>query len=168
MYEERFYRKKIKDDALITFQVQIEESDLWIISDVKLEGFAADQLKLYRAVLTDYGQRNPLFFESLKPIETDKNTHPIITEMIEATALAEVGPMASVAGAISKYVGGALLNQCKEVIVENGGDIYMKTLVDRTIAIYAGESKFSNRIGLKIKATDTPMTQLLWFQMMSS
>ena len=47
--------------------------------------------------------------------------------MIKASLAANVGPMASVAGAISEYVANDLLKMSQNVIVENGGDIYLKT-----------------------------------------
>ena len=68
-----------------------------------------------------------------------------------------MGPMAAVAGAISEFVGKGLLNFSSEVIVENGGDIFMQSQSDRIAGIYAGDSPLSQKIGLKIPAEDTPM-----------
>jgi len=57
-----------------------------------------------------------------------------------------VGPMAAVAGAISQYVGRDLGNYSDEIIIENGGDIYMKNKTDKHILIYAGNSPLSIRL----------------------
>jgi ApbE superfamily uncharacterized protein (UPF0280 family) len=71
---------------------------------------------------------------------------------------ANVGPMATVAGAIAEFLGRDLLKKgYKEVIVENGGDIFLKTAKTRLIGIYAGKSKLWNRLKLKIKPKDTPL-----------
>ena len=42
-------------------------------------------------------------------------------------------------------------------IVENGGDIYIKSNRDRIIGVYAGESPLSGKVGIKIRAGDCPM-----------
>jgi len=77
--------------------------------------------------------------------------------MVEAGKKAGVGPMASVAGAIAEFVGRELLAFSPEIIVENGGDIYLKSLTDRIVGVYAGKSPFTGKIGLEIKAKDTPL-----------
>jgi ApbE superfamily uncharacterized protein (UPF0280 family) len=41
--------------------------------------------------------------------------------------------------------------------VENGGDIYLKSLKQRLIGIYAGKSPLTGRVGLEIEGKDTPL-----------
>jgi hypothetical protein len=65
--------------------------------------------------------------------------------------------MAAVAGAIAEFVGKELLEASPEVIVENGGDIFLQSQKDRTIGIYAGQSPLTGRAGLDIKGKDTPL-----------
>jgi len=65
--------------------------------------------------------------------------------------------MASVAGAIAEFVGTELLAFTPEIIVENGGDIYLKSLGKKIIGIYAGESPLSGKIELEIDGADTPL-----------
>ena len=77
--------------------------------------------------------------------------------MLEAADKARVGPMASVAGAIAECVGSELLGFSPEVIVENGGDIYLRSLRKRVIGIFAGSSPLSGKIGLEINGRDTPL-----------
>jgi len=77
--------------------------------------------------------------------------------MAEATARVSIGPMASVAGAIAEFVGNELLAFSPEVIVENGGDIYLKSSEKRIVGIYAGKSSLSGKIGLEINGEDTPL-----------
>jgi ApbE superfamily uncharacterized protein (UPF0280 family) len=77
--------------------------------------------------------------------------------MIEATRPVGVGPMASVAGAIAQFVGEGLLRKTDQVIVENGGDIYLKTGRPVTVSIYAGGSIFSEKIGLKVPPHQMPV-----------
>ena len=77
--------------------------------------------------------------------------------MAESAARVGIGPMASVAGAIAEFVGSELLAFSKEIIVENGGDIYLRSLKKRLIGIYAGKSPLTGKIGLEINKEDTPL-----------
>lgn len=43
-----------------------------------------------------------------------------------------------------------------EVVVENGGDIYLSTRRPRVVAIFAGDSPFSMRIGIKVPGRERP------------
>jgi hypothetical protein len=65
--------------------------------------------------------------------------------------------MAAVAGAIAEAVGKDLLAHTIEVIVENGGDIFMKILRPRLVGVYAGESPFTGKIALEIRPEETPL-----------
>ncbi|UCD54038.1 MAG: UPF0280 family protein, partial [Dehalococcoidia bacterium] len=111
----------------------------------------------YRDSLESYIERHPAFLTSLEPLPVDDNAPHIVKAMSEAASKAEVGPMASVAGAIAEFVGTELLAFTPEIIVENGGDIYLKSLGKKTIGIYAGESPLSGKIGLEIDRADTPL-----------
>jgi hypothetical protein len=64
--------------------------------------------------------------------------------------------MAAVAGAIAEFVGKELLKYSGQLIIENGGDIFIKTDKERTIMIYAGDSPLSNKVFIKIKPEDMP------------
>ena len=75
---------------------------------------------------------------------------PFVKEMIRAAQKARVGPMAAVAGAMAEFVGRDLLPESPEVIVENGGDLFIQIPREVKIAIFAGPSPLSLRIGLKI------------------
>ena len=77
--------------------------------------------------------------------------------MSESAEKVGVGPMASVAGAIAEFVGNELSAYSAEVIVENGGDIYLKSLEKRIIGVYAGESPLTGKLGLEIDGEDTPL-----------
>ena len=65
--------------------------------------------------------------------------------------------MAAVAGAFAEFVGRELLRISPEVIVENGGDIFLKTGKTRLVGVYAGESPYTGKIALKVEPADTPL-----------
>ena len=65
--------------------------------------------------------------------------------------------MAAVAGAMAELVGKKLLDFSPEVIVENGGDIFMKISKRRRIGIFAGNSPFTDKLALEIDPGETPL-----------
>lgn len=75
---------------------------------------------------------------------------PVIRQMAAAGENAGVGPMAAVAGMVAQYVGKGLLADGPEVIVENGGDIFVRLLRPATIGILAGHSAISRNLGIRI------------------
>ena len=79
----------------------------------------------------------------------------IIREMCRASKLCGVGPMAAIAGAISEFVGEDLRVNSEEIIVENGGDIYIATNRERRIGIYSGSDKLPP-LSIKVKSENTP------------
>jgi len=111
----------------------------------------------YRRILEEYIGRHPSFLTSLEPVAVADGAPQIVTGMAEAAGKCGVGPMAAVAGAIAEAVGSKLLDFSPEVIVENGGDIYLKSLTKRLIGIYAGKSPLTGRVGLEINGEDTPL-----------
>ncbi len=95
--------------------------------------------------------------KSLSPVDIEEGAPRIIKDMISESCKAGVGPMATVAGAIAQYVGENLLSESSEIIVENGGDIFLKSHCRRVVAIYAGDSIFTQQIALEIEPDETPL-----------
>ncbi|MCX6009595.1 MAG: UPF0280 family protein, partial [Chloroflexi bacterium] len=91
------------------------------------------------------------------PCSVDEDAPVIVREMAQAARIAGVGPMAAVAGAIAEAVGKDLLVCTPQVIVENGGDIFMKLSRTRLIGVYAGGSPFTGKIALEISPEETPL-----------
>jgi len=139
---------------LVSFQIKEEESDLFIRANQELSFYARQAVSNFRKQIEDYIYSYPLFKSTLLPYSQDKKASEIIKSMIHTTALCGVGPMAAVAGAIAEFVGKELLNYSPEVIIENGGDIFIKSNKIRKVSIFAGRSPFSQRIILKIKAKE--------------
>ena len=157
MYEPRSYRHQIKDRDLFSFNVVVKETDLYIRARTDLGRKAYRLVSKYRDMLERYIEKHTVFLTSLEPLPIDENAPHIVKEMLEAASKAGVGPMAAVAGAIAEFVGDELLALSPEVIVENGGDIYLKSLKKRLIGIYAGKSSLSGKIGLEISGEETPL-----------
>jgi ApbE superfamily uncharacterized protein (UPF0280 family) len=157
MYEERTYRNLVKTDDLVKFEVVVKETDLLVRAERDLSKEARESVLKYRHQLETYIEIHPEFQKSLIPLMDDAYAPEIVQEMIRTSQLAHVGPMAAVAGAMAEWVSKDLLKLSKEVIVENGGDIYLATSKERTIGIYAGNSPLSLKIGIVIKPEETPL-----------
>lgn len=156
-YEERTYRSIINKNNLISYNIKIAESDLFISSDRDLTNLAIQSLTNHRRSLESYIRNYPVFRTSLLPLERDDLAPLIIRRMIDQTKICGVGPMSSVAGAIAEFVGYDLLEHSKNLIIENGGDIYLKSNYRMTVAIFAGESTLSYNVKLSIKPEETPL-----------
>jgi ApbE superfamily uncharacterized protein (UPF0280 family) len=157
MYEPRTYRNWIKDGDLVSFTAMVQETDLHIRAHSDLKDIALKAIKKIRKPLEKYIASHPLFLHSLEPYPVEDSAPLIVKEMANATRAVGIGPMAAVAGAIAEAVGKDLLAYSPEIIVENGGDIFMKILKQRLVGIYAGKSPFTGKIALQIEPEDTPL-----------
>lgn len=156
MYQNRVYRSLHKRRDLVYFTAMVEQTDLHIGATRILKKESLEKIRFYRSQIEGYIKEDPRFLVSLEPLAYRADAPDIVRWMCEAASKAGVGPMAAVAGAISQKVGEALLPLSSEVIVENGGDIFIKTNEERVIAIHAGASPLNQRLGLRILPQDTP------------
>jgi ApbE superfamily uncharacterized protein (UPF0280 family) len=156
-YQPRTYRHWIEGKDLAAFTVTVKETDLYIRATSNLQRKAQRLVLKYRRQLERYIAQHQDFLTSLKPLDSPSEAPRIVMEMIEAGHKAGVGPMAAVAGAVAEFVGRDLLEFSPEIIVENGGDIFMKVLHKKVVGIYAGDSPLTGKIGLEIEPDDTPV-----------
>jgi uncharacterized protein len=157
MREPRFYRHWIKDSDLLSFELTVKQTDLLIRARHNLKDKALDSVLKHRAALETYIGHHPLFLTTLEPYEAEAEAPSIVKEMARVARLTGVGPMAAVAGAIAEAVGKDLLAFSPEVIVENGGDIFVKIAKKRLVGIYAGQSAFTRKVALEIRPRETPL-----------
>lgn len=158
-YQRRFYRDWVKPKGLYLARIAVKETDLQILTDKPVDkGFVREKIRLYRWDIENYISKDARFQTSLKPLGVELNARPIIKEMSLAAKKANVGPMAAVAGAIAQFLGKDLMKQgYKDVIIENGGDIFLKTTKVIKVGIYAGRSKLWKGLSLEIKPEITPL-----------
>jgi len=153
----RFYRLWMKKENLFSFEAKVKETDLYIKASADLQKEAAESIKKHRRPIEDFIKSNPEFKKTLAPYPLSDDMPPIIKEIITATRKVEIGPMAAVAGAIAEYVGRDLLKKSEEVIVENGGDIFISVKRPIKIGIYAAASPFTKTLSIKVEPEETPM-----------
>ncbi len=157
MYEKRTYRNLVRTDDLIKFEVIVNETDLLIRAEKNLFFEAKESVLKYRNQIESYISTVPSFERSLVPVQETHHPPEIIKEMISASRLTNVGPMAAVAGAIAQSVARDLLHFSRELIIENGGDIYLASSKERLVGIYAGVSPLSLKIGIVVEPQKTPL-----------
>ncbi|HAY22598.1 UPF0280 family protein [Desulfobacca acetoxidans] len=153
----RTYRTRMARSGLVSFQVKMRETDLMILAERNLSDAAMMVVMQQRRQLEHYIAQHPGFLETLIPWPPDVLAPSLVQAMIRATAQVNVGPMAAVAGAIADAVGQELLTRSQEVIVENGGDIFLKITGPATMALFAGRSPLSLKVGIRLQPEQTPL-----------
>jgi ApbE superfamily uncharacterized protein (UPF0280 family) len=144
LYQERTYRGWVKADDLVKSHVCRDESDLYILSAQDATAAAGDLLSEVRGDLEAYIRRDEEFCAALKPHQPAFDAPLIARRMAAAASRYEVGPMAAVAGAIAECVGEQLPG---DAVVENGGDIFVRSGRPLVFTLYAGEeSPFTGRL----------------------
>jgi len=155
--DKRFYRRWHKG-RFQSFSVGYKETDLWVGVDKAHEEMPEATLQLIvklRQQLEHNIEQKPSFVTSFKPVN-DPTAVGIIRKMLNAAELANVGPMAALAGAVADEVGSFLSYEfgCREVIVENGCDLFVKVQKPIVVSTYAENSPLSGKIGLQIPPGD--------------
>ncbi|MFH0822305.1 MAG: UPF0280 family protein [Pseudomonadota bacterium] len=156
IFEPRIYRHYGQGDRFVAFRVTVSQSDLFIKARMVLVNEATRLTRESRSRVESAITRRKDFLTSLVPIAEHPGDSPLASRMIAAGRKAGTGPMAAVAGAVADYVGRGLLEWSLEVIVENGGDIFLKVDHPIKVGLFAGKSPFSNRIGIRIKPIGIP------------
>ena len=143
-YEPRTYRTRMARPGLVGFRVAVKETDLWVLAARDFSAEVREIVIQERQQLEAYIAGHPGFLTTLTPWPADPFAPPVVREMIEAAAAAGVGPMAAVAGALAARVGRQLAPLSPEVIVENGGDIFLAIEHPATVALFAGAIPFKS------------------------
>jgi ApbE superfamily uncharacterized protein (UPF0280 family) len=156
-HKEKLYRNLINKDNLLSYNVRLKESDLMISSDINLLESALQFLVDHRYSIESYIENHPEFQSSLLPLPEDNLAPPIVRDMLVKSKICGVGPMAGVAGAIAEFVGNDLMEKTKNLIIENGGDIFLKSIRNLIVSVYAGDSPLSYNINFVVKSNKTPM-----------
>ncbi|MBR6857394.1 MAG: UPF0280 family protein [Bacteroidaceae bacterium] len=159
-YRERSYRSRFSNDERRWFCVKFLESDLWIGVDrgsyrASMEADTYAMLVDLRRQMDAYLLMDPQYKTALTPYDAGLEAPNILKEMSRVSHKTGIGPMSAVAGAVAKKVAEFL--GTKEVIVENGGDIYAQAASDMDISVFAGQSPLSEKIGLHIPAAEFPL-----------
>jgi ApbE superfamily uncharacterized protein (UPF0280 family) len=102
--------------------------------------------------------RHPEFVSSLRPLQLLASAPEAARRMQAAAAATGVGPMAAVAGTMAQLAAeAARAVGAEEAIVENGGDIFLWSDRDVTVALYAGDNPLSGKLAFKVHPERLPL-----------
>lgn len=137
----------------------IKESNVLLISNsLKAINAGISSIVMNRLELEEFLKNNPLYKYALDPIEVSETSSRIVKLAAKTAGMAGVGPMAVVSGALSDLALEAMINHGALVgIVENGGEIAANSIMPLSIAIYAGNSPISGKLGLYVSIEDFPI-----------
>ncbi len=156
-YQKRRYRVHCGRRGLTAFTVRVKETDLWILARRDLSPQARESVLNHRRSLETYLTQRPGFLESLTPLPPDPLAPPLVRAMLRAGQVAGTGPMAAVAGALAQAVGSELLELSPQVVVENGGDLFLAADRELTVGLWAGQSPLSGCLGIRVAPRSMPM-----------
>jgi len=156
VWEPRTYRQAVEASGLIPFEVVVGETDLQVLADRDLRRETREIVLEVRNDLEAYVASHPRFAESFVPVPIESHAPEIVRAMAAAASAAGVGPMASVAGAVAQAVALGLSQLSHEVIVENGGDLFLVGSQDRVVALWAGEDG-ARGLGLEVPGRLQPI-----------
>ena len=112
-----------------------------------------------RRILEEYISRHPDFRQSLEPLELLAGAPEVAEIMARAAKLVGVGPMAAVAGAMAQFAGQAAIDAgANEVIVDNGGDVFIRAVEPVIIGLKTGTADLADRLAFSLQADDTPIS----------
>lgn len=145
------YRALHRAADLAYFRITVSETDLHIGARLPLREEALRACAAARAEIEAEIAVRPAFLTSLVPLAPRGDETPLVRSMLDAAVRASVGPMAAVAGAVAGAVGKALADSSPEVIVENGGDLYLQGGKERVVAVFAGKNPLSGKLGVRVR-----------------
>lgn len=151
------YRGRIGGADLVRSEVVVKETDLLVLADSDISALVREIVLSERDRLERYIAANPGFAESLLPCAVREASPAIVRSMAQAAEAAGVGPMAAVAGAVCEAVARGVGDVARELILENGGDIYLASSRERIVGILTGEETRAGSLSLRVRPGSTPL-----------
>jgi uncharacterized protein len=150
------YRKNVKTGEKYHWKVRYQYSDLLLSSDKDIASLIEEPLKEIYCCLNKCFKEDTAFLKSLSPVSIKPGYPEIIKKMCFLSAEFNVGPMAAVAGTINEFLAEKMNKHCESLIIENGGDLYLRSKKDRILGIYVKNKYFKDSISIRIKSKNMP------------
>ena len=140
-------------------EIRYKDSRLKILTDKEeYMDVAVEELQKQRGLIEEYILKHKEFLSSLKPVKV-KDAPEIVRLMAQGAKIANVGPMAAVAGTLAEFcVRKMMKHGAKTALVENGGDVFAYTSIPLHIGIYAGYTKLADKLALRLDPENTPLS----------
>ena len=153
---DRAYREAIRPrQGEVRFQVAMEQTDLLVVAERDLHAEIAAFVAKVRGEIKNWILLHPEFAASLDPVPVPDDAPETVRAMAEAAARCGVGPMAAVAGAVAQAVGDRFAEQSPNILIENGGDTYLRSTRERVVALLADPDSGAT-LGLRIEKNAFP------------
>lgn len=157
----RSYRRLSPHAGERSFQLVVEQTDLWITVGADcaedLEAIALRRVNDVRAQIRAWMLLHPQFAASMLPVPVPDSAPEVIRRMGAASALMNVGPMATVAGAVAAFVADELVRFTPDCLVENGGDSMLYSTRERVVGLLS-DPENGAAFGLRLKPGDFPLS----------
>ncbi len=140
----------------VSFQVVVGETDLWVASREDFSRELSLLVSRLRGEIRAYMALEPHFRTSLVPLPVLPQAPEIVRRMAAGARLAGVGPFAAVAGTIAQMAAEHFQSRSPEMLVENGGDIYIQGRRERVIGLLP-EVNSKAMLGLRIAGNALPL-----------
>ena len=154
--DRNIYRKNVKTTEKYHWKITYHYSDLLLSSDKDIAGLIEGPLKEIYCYLHSCFKEDPAFLKSLSPVSIKPGYPEIIKNMCLLSAEFNVGPMAAVAGTVNEFLAEKMNKYCGSLIIENGGDLYLRSKKDRILGIYVKNKYFRDSISIRIKSENMP------------
>jgi ApbE superfamily uncharacterized protein (UPF0280 family) len=154
--DRNIYRNNVKTGEKYHWKITYQYSDLLLSSDKNIAGLTEEPVKEIYRYLHRCFKEDPSFLKSLSPVSVKPDYPEIIKKMCLLSAEFNVGPMAAVAGTVNEFLAEKLNKYCGNLIIENGGDLYLRSKKDRILGVYAKNNYFKDGISMRIKAGQMP------------
>ncbi len=154
----RKYRKAlIPKQGEISFQVMVEETDMQVVALTDISQKMLHEVSVLRGIIKNTIAMYPDFATSLTPVEAPAGVPAVIQAMCRAAKQCHVGPMAAVAGAMAQFTAQAVGHLSQELLIENGGDLWLQSSCERTVAVLADPQQKAG-VGLLLSPKDFPLS----------
>jgi len=142
----------IDSEDLYRYRYTEKESVCTIVTDNHdTVEIAVAVISSHRKQLENYVEVYPNFLNSLEPVVVEEAPE-VVLRMAEAAQIAGVGPMAAVAGVLCDLAVEKMVEAGANVaVVENGGEAFIASNQPIDIALQAGDTPLSRRIGFRIE-----------------
>ena len=125
------------------FGLSYRESILTVVCDDGLRDAAFDAMMEARYSVESKIAEDPFFGITYDPYPASPGDDELVRRMCDASAVAGVGPMAGVAGAVAVHIAERLVESGSSyAVVENGGDIAFYSPEPRLVGIFADHPVF--------------------------
>ena len=153
----RSYRERcVPRENERTFQILVEETDLRVTCVEDLSLPMLELVTALRGQIKAWIRVQPEFRTSLAPLPVPAGAPEIVRRMAAGAEAAGVGPFAAVAGTVAHMVAESFVGRSPDLIVENGGDIYIYSRRERFVGLLPDPR--GEPVRVRIRPEDCPVS----------